>query len=125
MGVLCRQAAGIAGSLPARMAGKGDIRCRSAHVHFLTCRLPLISCASLLPVLCSYAAPLHKVKTDDMLPIKLLTPFQVNSRLSVFVRLCGCMCAWMCGWVGEGMLPSTLLIPDAGGRVGVWLVGRL
>lgn len=24
----------------------------------------------------SYAAPLHKIKTDDMLPLKLLTPFQ-------------------------------------------------
>jgi protein arginine N-methyltransferase 7 len=26
-----------------------------------------------------YAAPLHKVKTDDMLPIKLLTPFQAEN----------------------------------------------
>jgi hypothetical protein len=25
---------------------------------------------------CSYAAPLHRIKTDDMLPLKLLTPFQ-------------------------------------------------
>lgn len=61
------------------------------------------------PLLCSlprYAAPLHKVKTDDMLPIKLLTPFQVgmglpwslwlsgvrvhSAQLSCWPRVCGC-----------------------------------
>ncbi len=29
---------------------------------------------------CRYAAPLHRIKTDDMLPLKLLTPFQVRCR---------------------------------------------
>lgn len=29
-----------------------------------------------------YSAPLHKIKTDDMLPLQLLTPFQVRPNLS-------------------------------------------
>ena len=51
---------------------------------------------------CSYAAPLHKVKTDDMLPIKLLTPFQVG----------GCMNSWLAGRLGGGCMNG-------------WLAGRL
>lgn len=31
------------------------------------------------PETCSYAAPLHRIKTDDMLPLRLLTPFQAEN----------------------------------------------
>ena len=36
-----------------------------------------------------HSAPLHKIKTDNMLPTQLLTPFQVRAPAGMFViRMC-------------------------------------